>query len=1159
MLDAAKIDELAKLTPEELVKALGPDLDTYVRMLKKIEAAARSRDSLLTFMRYIMPDPNDVEDSDKSRYEVHRLHEVLGEALEKVQKGEILRLAISMPPQMGKQCSHDTPVLTTEGWKLHGDLRVGDRVFGSDGNPTEVIAVSDESLGDMEVEFADGERIHCHARHEWAVFDRALGGAPLRVLETQEIMESGVRIGAAQGRGGRARFSVDWIPLRGEFKNLPVDPYTLGAWLGDGSVGKAAITHHCDDSGVVERIGKLYRKSAAWTHKDTGAVTTSFSGEESGLSTALKKSGVYYSKGIPDAYLTASVEQRMALLAGLMDTDGCIHRPSRRASYVSANARLADDVAVLVRSLGMRATVVADEPRISSSGIVGKQVIYTVSFSPSIPIPCELPRKRISGFKVQYRRRGIVAVRRVAPKLGRCIQVAADDGIYLVGRGLVPTHNSAICTRGFPAWYMGKTPWRNVIVGTYNQTFAGDFGEDVRAIMIGQRYEDVFKTRLRTGSKSKEQLVTEEGGKISFIGRDGSGTGKSADLFIIDDPYKNKADADSLATRDEVWGFFTRVMNTRMLNTGAVIIIHCMTGDTPVMLADGSEKPLRNIKVGDEVATFNDGRLEVATVKNMASQGVDSIYAIRTASGRTVRANARHPFLIWEGGQWKWIKTSDLRPGHEMCRVNGESGKAKPARKRGATSPWCVVDIADRTTAKRGGLMESALRRMSRRTRAASDTSSIGTASLLRSTTAWLRSKAICALFAESRLATTCGPIGAGSCASTIATKPARFEPFSATTATFSSATQRLLKWLLRRPNTSDFMRDRIVEIAPAGVEEVFDIQVDDTENFIANGLVSHNTRWHEDDLIGRLTDPTNPHYNADVAKHWTYINIPEIMDDERIASILGKKVGDALWPERRSLEMLKVARLMDPVGFSALHMGQPTPPEGAFYQIEHLKGYEHKQLPKNMRYYLSGDLAVSTKYGADKTAIGIWGVDESPEPSLWLMPTLYWKKAGADEWVDWMLDQCGSYGILTAYMEKGQIDTAIGPFLERRMMERARAGKGNFVHIEKFPVVGDKGKRSQSFRTLCAMGRVRFPTFAPWWPAAKEQMLKFTGTGNDKEDDFCDMCGIMGQGSAQLISAGVKKENNVIEPKVGTLAWTRWAADREKARAVPGRIKRAW
>ena len=552
MLDAAKIDELAKLTPEELVKALGPDLDTYVRMLKKIEAASLARGDLLTFMKYIRPDPDYPGDVDRSRYDVQTFHKVLAELLHKVRDGETLRVAISMPPQFGK---------------------------------------------------------------------------------------------------------------------------------------------------------------------------------------------------------------------------------------------------------------------------------------------------------------------------------------------------SALCTIAFPAWIAGQFPERYAIIAAYNQELAQEFGRNIVRIMESQEYRDVFP-HVRLDNKGQKLISIVDGGAMAFIGRDGGGTGRSADLFIIDDPYKNKNDADSLATREEVWSLFTRVVNSRMRNTGAVIVIH---------------------------------------------------------------------------------------------------------------------------------------------------------------------------------------------------------------------------------------------------------------------------TRWSDDDLIARLTDPTNPHYDKDVADQWTYINIPEIMDDEKIASILGKKVGDALWPERRSLKMLETVRRMDPAGFSALHMGKPTPPEGAFYQIEHLKGYEHKQLPKNMRYYLSGDLAVSTKYGADKTAIGIWGVDESPEPSLWLMPTLYWKKAGADEWVDWMLDQCGSYGILTAYMEKGQIDTAIGPFLERRMMERARAGNGNFVHIEKFPVVGDKGKRSQSFRTLCAMGRVRFPTFAPWWPAAKEQMLKFTGTGNDKEDDFCDMCGIMGQGSAQLISAGVKKENNVIEPKVGTLAWTRWAADREKARAVPGRIKRAW
>ena len=104
-----------------------------------------------------------------------------------------------------------------------------------------------------------------------------------------------------------------------------------------------------------------------------------------------------------------------------------------------------------------------------------------------------------------------------------------------------------------------------------------------------------------------------------------------------------------------------------------------------------------------------------------------------------------------------------------------------------------------------------------------------------------------------------------------------------------------------------------------------------------------------------------------------------------------------------------------------------------------------------------------------------------------------------------------------------------------------------------------DKGKRAQSFRALCALGRVKFPTFAPWWPAAKDHLLKFTGSGDDTEDDFADMCGLMGQAADKILKAYTPKQTNVIEPKVGTLAWTRWASDVEKRRRnQPGRIIRA-
>jgi len=443
---------------------------------------------------------------------------------------------------------------------------------------------------------------------------------------------------------------------------------------------------------------------------------------------------------------------------------------------------------------------------------------------------------------------------------------------------------SLLATRGFPAWYHGRNPWRSIMVGTYNQDFANDFGEDIRAIIKQEQFAQVFPDyELSAGSKSKDHLMNSVNGKISLLGVGGSATGRSADLFIIDDPYKNKADADSLATRDAVWGFFTRVVTTRMLMTGAIVVIH---------------------------------------------------------------------------------------------------------------------------------------------------------------------------------------------------------------------------------------------------------------------------TRWHEDDLIGRLTDHTNPHYDAEVAKQWTYINIPEIMDDEKVAAILGKKVGDVLWPQRRSLAMLDTARRMDPVGFSALYMGRPTPPDGTFYKSEHFHGYERAKLPKQLRFYMTGDLATSTKTSADKTAIGVWGIDAEPEPNLWLMPTIIWKRSSTDTTIDELLTLAKQHGIFTAYFEKGQIDNAIGPFLQRAMRE---AKPPMHFAIETFPTTGDKGQRSLSFRALCAAGRVKFPTFAPWWPAAKEVMLKFTGSGNDREDDFCDMCGLIGVASNTLLrgSAPPKEDSNVLGPKPGTFAWTKWAANEERRKAA--------
>jgi hypothetical protein len=143
------------------------------------------------------------------------------------------------------------------------------------------------------------------------------------------------------------------------------------------------------------------------------------------------------------------------------------------------------------------------------------------------------------------------------------------------------------------------------------------------------------------------------------------------------------------------------------------------------------------------------------------------------------------------------------------------------------------------------------------------------------------------------------------------------------------------------------------------------------------SAIVIIMTRWSDDDLVGRLIDPKNPFYNEEEAAKWTYINIPAILDDEGLAKALGKEKGEALWPERFPLDHLESARRMNPIGFSALYMGRPTPPEGAFYKREMLHGYERAALQKKeFQHYLSGDLAISPELGRDKSCMGAWTAD---------------------------------------------------------------------------------------------------------------------------------------------------------------------------------------
>lgn len=557
----AELKDPGKMTPEEA--------RTQVMLIKRLIAAKTAKDSLADFVKFMMPDPNFPNDMTKTLYDFQPHHRVIIEALENIESGKNLRMLLSVPPQHGKLCAHDTLVLTTNGWKTHGSLIAGDKVFGSDGLPTEIVALSDEATCDMEVEFTDGEVIQCHERHEWAVHVNDAHDREVKTLETGEMFSRGVWVGESGKRGGRARFSVDWVTIIGCEADLPIDPYSLGAWLGDGKSSASELCFAHADSAVADRVAASYPKTNEWTHKITGVGYAYFGG---GLRVALRQLGLLNNKHIPDVYFVSSIAQRQSLLAGLMDTDGYVHHRTRRACFSSCNRTLVDDVATLVRTLGMRATIAEFDPIMSSSGIQGRKSVYQVTFSPTVDIPCLLERKRIDAQTVKYRTRGIRAIRRCAPKPGRCIQVAAPDGIYLVGRGLVPTHNSLLASIMFPAWAIGRKPWRKFIITTYSDDFSQQFGAKVRAILQSPQYAQVFpKFRLRPGSKSKSELVTLEGGHLVFSGLRGRVTGVAADVVLADDLLKGRVESNSLTIRDQVWEFLWSVAYARLNASGAMI------------------------------------------------------------------------------------------------------------------------------------------------------------------------------------------------------------------------------------------------------------------------------------------------------------------------------------------------------------------------------------------------------------------------------------------------------------------------------------------------------------------------------------------------------------------------------------------------------------
>lgn len=345
---------------------------------------------------------------------------------------------IGVARKNGKALDVATPILTGDGWRKMGDLRPGDAVHTTDGSLARVAAVSPvwTDTDCYAVRFADGAELVASAEHLWTVNDRLRATA--RTVTTRELAAT-----LTWGTRGDRRYTVD-VPkaLERADADLPVDPYVLGLWLGDGATAAGRITSA--DPAVFSAI-----ESAGYSFGASYSAGKAQTRQVYGLQVQLRELGVLGNKHIPDPYLTASMSQRMDLLRGLMDTDGAvtIGPNTPRVEFCNTSRQLADGVLSLARSLGWKASLKESRAKLYGRDCGPRyRVCWTAHRGRS---PFGLARKTEllhdePQRPTRARTNAVVDVEPVPTVDTVCIEVEHPSGVFLAGEALTPTHNSAL-------------------------------------------------------------------------------------------------------------------------------------------------------------------------------------------------------------------------------------------------------------------------------------------------------------------------------------------------------------------------------------------------------------------------------------------------------------------------------------------------------------------------------------------------------------------------------------------------------------------------------------------------------------------------------------------------------------------------------------------
>lgn len=373
---------------------------------------------------------------------------ILGEDLDNTESG-------TGANGVGKAQPLYSKIKTPNGWTTMGEISIGDSVSTPDGNYASVVGVFPQGLRPTyRITFADGRTADADEEHLWSVFSHRWGKQHERgnkLLTTKELKEF-VDVSNQKQKAWYNIFVPTITTPSVEDKEVPIDPYLLGALLGDGCLSTPQFRFSSMDSGIINSVNEILERYDSRLTKDSSPadwrINKGILNERIG---AMGLQGAKsHTKFIPSMYKEGtSVQQKLDLLAGLMDTNGTVSK-TKNVSFCSVSKQLALDVQYLIRSLGGKATISKRAPAYTDTEGNKSQgrVAYNVSIQykhPAELFRLERKKSRLSNSEMQYAKAGlrVVSVEKISDQECQCIMIDHPDHLYITDNFVV-THNTVL-------------------------------------------------------------------------------------------------------------------------------------------------------------------------------------------------------------------------------------------------------------------------------------------------------------------------------------------------------------------------------------------------------------------------------------------------------------------------------------------------------------------------------------------------------------------------------------------------------------------------------------------------------------------------------------------------------------------------------------------